>query len=140
MQIKCGNSGISSVIIANVPLFIDQLKCLWYRTKLAKGVGREMIHLSRELSLKSSGKAYQANFLGLWHFICVCFFWQCHTDNDRWSCALDFNFMAEIENEKRAENEIENKFSIDNKGKSTQTGINFRLFRANFDTRNWINA
>jgi len=31
--------------------------------------------------------------------------------------------MAEIENEKRAENEIENKFSIDNKGKSTQTGI-----------------
>jgi len=44
--------------------------------------------------------------------------------------------MAEIENEKRAENEIENKFSIDNKGKSTQTGINFRLFRANFDTRN----
>jgi len=59
-------------------------------------------------------------------------------DNDRWSCALDFNFMAEIEN--RAENEIENKFSIDNKGKSTQTGINFRLFRANFDTRCWINA
>lgn len=44
--------------------------------------------------------------------------------------------MAEIENEKRAENEIENKFSIDNKGKSTQAGINFRLFRVNFDTRN----
>lgn len=38
-------------------------------------------------------------------------------------------------NRNRNEIEIENKFSIDNKGKSTQTGINFRLFRANFDTR-----
>lgn len=49
--------------------------------------------------------------------------------------------MAEIEIEPSpmdgggAANEIENKFSIDNKGKSTQTGINFGLFRANFDTQ-----
>jgi len=70
MQIKCGNSGISSVIIANVPLFIDQLKTLVILDQGAEA-GNDS---SKSRAVSQVIKEAISTFLGLWHFICVCFF------------------------------------------------------------------
>lgn len=100
-----------------------------------------MIHLSRELSLRPSRKAY------LWLFswpsgisFVYDFLTMPQTMIDEvapWTLALWPKSKSKSSPAQWIANEIEtkNKFSIDNKGKSTQTGINFGLFRANFDTQ-----
>jgi len=74
MQIKCGNSGISSVIIANVPLFIDQLKTLVILDWLLDQGGEAGNDSSKSRAVSQVIKEAISTFLGLWHFICVCFF------------------------------------------------------------------